>query len=294
MVATTLRPAVFHNSNSGAQQGLTRQRAGRYAASVCGLATVLLFPQPWVRASLSGVGEVTLSGLELARADAARRVDAAMIVPVPGGSMAPRPGTGASAPILGAGAASGAGSITAGGGLVLPTRVPTVAAGTQGGAQVGGQVGTQPAVATAAQPAPAVSPTAVPATGRATGLPAEAVGETAPPSLPQFSLYLLFAAALGLAIFPLVWERQHTARDRRFAVLWTLVVSYGGALWTASMLRTVLAATVGNTLIGPGVGGTLGAEPALWAMCIAFLLGAASLTAAWTAHGAAPTPWTAH
>jgi hypothetical protein len=280
---------------------LTRNRAGRYVAAVCGVVAVLLFPQPWVRASLHGIGEVTLSGLQLARHEAATRVDAVQFGP------ASRPATSAGTPgtagTAGAGSSAGAGSggltlptrvptVAAGsGGLTLPTRVPTVAAGT-----VPGSVPAQNPAGSAAGGAGAAGgltlPTRVPtvAPGQAAQpaphqpAPATASSGTepaAPVTLPQFSLYFLLAAAAGLAIFPLVWERQVTERDRRFGTLWTLVVSYGGALWSGSILYTVLTAPPGNALVGPGVGGTTGAEPALWLLCIAFVLGALSLTGAW-------------
>src|SRR5688572_18769269 len=260
-------------------QRLTWNHAGRYAAALCGVAAVALFFQPWVTASLDGVGVRSLSGLQLARNQAQSLVDAAVF----GG------GTGGQTDAAASG--SGTTSAAASGGLVLPTRVPTVVPGGQPGQVPAGQAQS----AAAASAGGLVLPTRVPtvAPGRsAPVLPAAqapsqdtaatpAVAPAEPETLPQFALHFLLAAALGLAIFPVVWERQRTSRDRRFGLLWTVVVSYGGALWAASLLRTVVTAPPGNVLIGPGVGGVTGATPALWGMTAAFTLGALCLTIAW-------------
>jgi hypothetical protein len=173
-----------------------------------------------------------------------------------------QPGAVPAVPVSAQNAPSAASAASAGG-LTLPTRVPTVAAG---------------------QPAP-VLPTAAPAASPA--LAAE------PETLPQFALYFLLAAAMGLAIFPVVWDRQTTPRDRRFGVVWALVVSYGGAVWAASLLKTVLGAPVDNAVIGPGVGGVSGVMPALWELAAAFALGAAALTVAWLPNRAGSARTTA-
>ena len=277
-------------------QRLTWSHAGRYAAALCGVAATLFFFQPWVTASLDGVGARSLSGLQLARNEAQSLVDAAVFGGGTGGQ------TGATA--SGSGTTSAAGS----GGLVLPTRVPTVVPGGQPGQVPAGQAqSAQPAqppepalsgsqaAQSAASSGGLVLPTRVPTVAPGQSAPvlpaAQAPSQDAPATpaaapaqpetLPQFALYFLLAAALGLTIFPIVWERQQTSRDRRFGLLWTLVVSYGGALWAASILRAVVTAPPGNVLIGPGVGGVTGATPALWAMTAAFALGAICLTIAW-------------
>src|SRR5688572_21007733 len=259
-------------------QRLTWSHAGRYAAALCGVAATLLFFQPWVTATLDGVGMRSLSGLQLARNEAQSLVDAAVFG-----------GTGGQTDAAASG--SGTTSAAASGGLVLPTRVPTVVPGGQPGQVPAGQAQSAAAVSAGGLMLPTRVPTVAP--GRsAPALPAAqapsqdaavtlAAAPAEPETLPQFALYFLLAAALGLAIFPVVWERQRTSRDRRFGLLWTVVVSYGGALWAASLLRTVVTAPPGNVLIGPGVGGVTGATPALWGMTAAFTLGALCLTIAW-------------
>src|SRR5688572_21028631 len=108
-------------------QRLTWNHAGRYAAALCGVAAVALFFQPWVTASLDGVGVRSLSGLQLARNQAQSLVDAAVF----GG------GTGGQTDAAASG--SGTTSAAASGGLVLPTRVPTVVPGGQPGQVPAGQ-----------------------------------------------------------------------------------------------------------------------------------------------------------
>ncbi|HET7767845.1 MAG TPA: hypothetical protein VFN74_03655, partial [Chloroflexota bacterium] len=228
-----------------------------------------------------GVGARSLSGLQLARNEAQTLVDAAVFGAGPRGSAS------------GAAASGGAS-----GGLVLPTRVPTVVAGSQPGQVPSGQSAQTAPSSQAAQSAasagglvlPTRVPTVVPGQAApvlpAAQAPAQDTAPTSaapaePETLPKFALYFLMAAALGLAVFPVVWERQQNERDRRFGLLWTLVVSYGGALWTGSILRAVLTAPPDNVLIGPGVGGVTGATPALWGLTLAFALGALCLTIAW-------------
>src|SRR5688572_739802 len=104
---------------SAAGLALTRHQLLRYAAALCGLVALVLFYQPWVGVSLNAAGDTSLSGIELARGDASRRVNEAVF----GGRTT--------------GATSGA-AITGAGGIVLPTRIPTVAPGGSSGASTGG------------------------------------------------------------------------------------------------------------------------------------------------------------
>ena len=129
---------------AGAGFALSPNRLGRYLAAAGGLLALVLFYLPWVAASLPGIGEVSLSGAELARGAAITRVNEAAV------NASRNPGAGG-APAAGAPATGATGG---GGGLTLPTRVPTVAAGS---APV---TGAAPAAApTAAAPAaPAAAP----------------------------------------------------------------------------------------------------------------------------------------
>src|SRR5688572_26914692 len=72
----------------------TTGHVARYAASLCGVAAVVLFFQPWVDVSLTGIGPAQLSGLQLVRADAQKQVDAALFAPSSQGAAS---GMGASA-----------------------------------------------------------------------------------------------------------------------------------------------------------------------------------------------------
>src|SRR5439155_9224672 len=91
---------------------LDRNHLGRYLAALFGVVALVCFYQPWVSATLPAIGESTLTGLDLARGAASERVDQAAF------------GRGAAA-----GTANDARSGVASGGLTLPTRVPTFAAG---------------------------------------------------------------------------------------------------------------------------------------------------------------------
>src|SRR5690242_12479999 len=116
-----------------------RNQLGRYVASLFGLIALICFYQPWVSASLPSVGDAALTGMDLARGEAARRVDEATF----GKSV--RPGaSGAAGATVAPGSAIGGlvlptriatvvpGAVV--GGLTVPTRVPTVAANTGGAA----------------------------------------------------------------------------------------------------------------------------------------------------------------
>jgi hypothetical protein len=242
-----------------------RNRVARHVAAGCGAAAFLLFFQPWVSASLPALGVERLTGLQLARGEAAERVDRAQF--------SSPPGTGAAAP-----AAAGSAGLTlptriptvapggvASGGLVLPTRIPTV--------QPGATQAPSAAQAGTGQLAGGAAAGSVLEAGRAAPRPAE------PERLPRMSLYLLPAAALALAVFALVWDRLPEARDRRFGVLWTILVSFGGSAVTGWLLFKTAAAPPGNDLLDPGT--VTAAEWALWALLVAFLTGAAAVTAAW-------------
>ncbi|HEX2186785.1 MAG TPA: hypothetical protein VHN78_14905, partial [Chloroflexota bacterium] len=125
-------------------RSLDRVDAGRYLAALAGVVALLCFYAPWVAASLPGAGEGVLSGAELAGGAAAQRAGSSA------GDAAARPGAGAASgglvlptrqpTVTPAGQAAGAGGAQAGaaGGLVLPTRLPTVAPsdGAGGGAAV--------------------------------------------------------------------------------------------------------------------------------------------------------------
>lgn len=93
--------------------------ATRVVAVVGGVLGLGLFYQPWVEGKIPGISApVALTGLDIAAGRAREMADAASIPP-------PRAGT---APVSGGAAAPPASS----GNLVLPTRVPTFAPGSQG------------------------------------------------------------------------------------------------------------------------------------------------------------------
>src|SRR5438093_1350295 len=93
---------------------LDRNQLGRYVAAVLGVIAFACFYQPWVSASLPAAGESELTGIDLARGEAAKRVDAATFGKRGSPGATPAPGA----------------AIGGAGGLVLPTRVPTFAPGT--------------------------------------------------------------------------------------------------------------------------------------------------------------------
>ncbi|HEX2036513.1 MAG TPA: hypothetical protein VHS99_20200 [Chloroflexota bacterium] len=261
-------------------RSLDRVDAGRYLAALAGVVALLCFYAPWVAASLPGAGEGVLSGAELAGGAAAQRAGSSA------GDAAARPGpaTGAASgglvlptrqpTVTPAGQAAGAGGAQAGaaGGLVLPTRLPTVAPsdGAGGGA----------AVATSAAATAVAVQTARPA-GPA---PLEAA-PAGPAALPTLILYAVPLAGAGLAILAAIWGRFTERRDRLYGQLWTLLLSAGGALGAGSLLYQVLSAPQPNDLLAPGE--VRGAQWGLWGTLVAFTVAALSLVAAWTAPRAA-------
>ncbi len=272
---------------------LTRNHVLRYVAALCGLVVVIAFYFPWVRANLTAIGEVPLAGVDLARGDASDKVDIAVFGKSGAGNTFGSSSTsGASGATGAATAASAAGAANAAsaaglGGLVLPTRQPTAAAGALGASQIQG----------ALQSGSAGSPTAVVATATPLsnaslpgGAPAVAAASTPEPpkpdTLPQVSLYLVPLMGLGIFGFSLIWHRLTDARDRRNGKAWTLILSLGGSLWIGSLLYKILTAPAANSLIGSGVGGVKAAEPALWVTFFGFLLAAVCLVLAWLS----PTP----
>lgn len=287
----------------------SRNQILRYIAAVAGLLALVSFYVPWVRADLTSIGSTSLTGLELARGDAASRVDVAVFgvsarAVGAAGTPAAGAGSGASA---GAGSAAGAGSL---GGLTLPTRQPTSAAGSQGASQVIGGLTLptrQPTAAAASAgasqllSAPPAAAQGSPTVGIATatpivnaalsgGVPIEAAvlapEPPAPETLPKVSLYLVPFLGLGIVGFSLIWHRLTDVRDRRAGKAWTLILSVGGAAWVGYVLARVLTAPVGNSLIAPGLGGVTGAEPGLWLAFAGFLVAAVCLILAWLS----PTP----
>jgi hypothetical protein len=301
-----------HSMQQGQRLALTRNHIARYIAAACGVVAMLLFYQPWVSAKLPNIGDEALTGLSLARGEAADRVDQASFAALQPGTV---PGASGASGASGAasGAAAGAGGLTlptrvptvaagagaSSGGLTLPTRVPTVApatggAGSGAASSAGGlTLPTRiPTVAPGAQPAPATgqSTSGQLAGGGAAGTVLEAgraiAREAEPDRLPQFPLYLVPLAGLGLAAFAVIWDRLREPRDRFFGKLWTILLSFGGALGTGWMLYKAATAAPGNDLIGPGE--VTGPEWALWAIFLSFLLGAISIAIAWLSP--APPP----
>ena len=292
---------------------LSRNHVLRYVAALAGLLALVGFYQPWVRANLSGIGAVPLSGVELARGDASDRVDRALFGgasgAVPSGAP-PAAGSASSAGTSGAAGLSGSGGLvlptrqptaSAGsqsssqviGGLTLPTRVPTAAAGSAGASQVvGGALTGAPAQTTS------VAATATPIINAALsgGAPVAAAApppEPPPPdTLPKVSLYAVPLMALGIIAFSIVWDRLSDPRDRRNGKAWTMILSLGGAAWLGAILLKVLRAPSDNVLIGPGVGGVSAAEPGLWLAFAGFLVAAVCLILAWLSPSPpAPDPY---
>jgi hypothetical protein len=275
----------------------SRHQLLRYAAALCGVMALILFYQPWLDASLNVAGDAALNGMELARGDASHRVNTAIFggrgtTVAPGAAGAVSPGgvtlptriptiaAGGGASSSGFGSTSGATGATTGaaaqpttaplsvpGGVVIPTRVPTVAPG--GGSGFGttaGAAAQQTPLATAVGAAAAARPAAAP---------------PAPTVLPTFWFYAIPLAALGLATMPVVWDRFTDQRDRRYGRIWTLLLSYGGALFLGYVLWRVASAPATNALLGQGVGSVRSALPALWGSFAAFLMAAVCLTIVW-------------
>jgi hypothetical protein len=265
---------------------LDRNQLGRYLAALFGAVALVCFYQPWVAGTLPVVGESTLTGLDLAKGEASERVDQAAF-----GKSATSPG----APTTVSGAASGGltlptrvPTVAAGtgtlGGLTLPTRVPTVAAGGSTGFSAGAAATAASASGTSGGPAPSTPvPTVAPA--------AASTAPDVPEHLPQVLLYGVPLAAAGIATFSLIWDRLQDPRDRLYGKWWTVLLSCGGALGVGYVLFKVSTAPGGNDLLAPGA--VKSALWGLWGAFIAFLLSALSLAAAWTARGrprAAQTP----
>jgi hypothetical protein len=303
---------------TGVGFALSPNRLGRYLAAAGGLLALVLFYLPWVAASLPGIGEVSLSGVEMARGAAITRVNQAAVDASrnPGAGGAPAAG----APATGASGASGgltlptrvptvaSGASGAGGGLTLPTRVPTVAAGSApatGAAPAASGAGAAGAAGGPALPTrvPTVAPGGAPAGfGSSAGVAQAQPGASAPAPaapapaprpaapvpdvLPQFLLYLVPLAGLGIFAFSLIWERLVDRRDRFAGRLWTLLLAYGGLLLTGYVLYKAAIAQPGNVLLGAGA--VVGPAPALWGVFLAFLFSAACLTVAWLSP--APLP----
>ncbi|MBI3972615.1 MAG: hypothetical protein HY332_15160 [Chloroflexi bacterium] len=283
----------------------------RLGAAVFGLIALICFYQPWVEASLPNVGDSVLTGLELARGEAAERVDAAS-APVagvrPGSS--PRPGTasggGASSgglvlptriPTVAPGAAapggltlptriptvapsSGAGAASARG-LTLPTRISTVAPGGAAGASEGQGISTGAVIATQAAATRIAFQTAEAGQTSSGSRAGQAfVEEKKPEALPTLSLYAVPLAAAGLAIFAAIWGRLSDPKDRRYGKFWTVILSVGGAAGVGYVLYKVAGAPAPNNLLDPGdVKAPLWG---LWGTFLAFLLASVSLAIAWT------------
>jgi hypothetical protein len=154
--------------------------------------------------------------------------------------------------------------------LALPTRIPTVTPLPSG--QLSGGTGGQLAGGGAAN--------VVLEIGR------QVAREKEPDRLPQFQLFLVPLAALGLIAFPVVWERLYESRDRFFGKVWTLLLAYGGVLGVGYVLFMVSTAVAANDLLAPGE--VKAAEWPLWGAFFAFLAAAVSITIAWLSP--APPP----
>jgi hypothetical protein len=283
---------------------LDRNQLGRYVAAVLAVVAFVCFYQPWVAASLPRAGQGDLTGMDLARGEAARRVDAATFgnrggtgaTPVPGAAIAGAgglvlptriptfaPGTGGlgqsasvATPVPPIAPGSAAPAAGAAGDLTLPTRVPTVAPA--GAAGSGGAVPAGVAIATSAAATAQAAGTA-----RAGGnAAAVTTADEQRDELPQMPLYGVPLAAAGLAIFAVIWDRLSEPRDRLFGKLWTIVLSAGGTLGVGYVLFKVATAPSNNNLLAPGA--VTGAQWGLWAAFFAFLLSALSLAIAWTAR----------
>ncbi len=247
-----------------------RTRPGRFLAAGFGLLALLCFYQPWVSGTLPGVGERTLSGAGLARGEARRLVDAAAYA---------RGGTGAQGTALT-------------GGLVLPTRIPTVG---PGGAATRAPATSQPAgnenagqALPTRQPSGVAIATAAAATavavqtaqaGGTRESPAPAAVSAAADRLPAGILYAFPLAAAGLAIFALLWGHLREPRDQLFGRWWTVLLAAGGTAGTGWLLLKILTAPHPNDLLGPGE--VHQAQWGLWVTFIAFLLSTTSISYAW-------------
>lgn len=250
---------------------VTRTQLGRYVAALAGLLAFLFYYQPWVAASLPGHGESELRGVDLARGEAARRVEAA------GGGAA---ASGLILPTRIATVAPGIGSRA--GALPMPTRIPTVA-----GAPVSGDA--SGIVLPTRQPSGAVIATQAAATAiavrtaQASGVRATpaAAAAAAPRSerLPGLVLYGVPLAAAGIVIFSITWGRLNEPRDRLYAQLWTSMLAVSGVLGVGYVLLKVATALRPNNLLAPGeVHAPLWG---LWSAFAAFVVSLAALAAAW-------------
>jgi hypothetical protein len=307
--------------------GIGLNRIGRYLAAVAGVMVIVLFYQPWVDASIVGVGEDTLTGVQLAQGQASLRMSRAALaasrsgagpqanVAAAAGAAAsgltmptriPTVASGAGAggltlptriPTVASGTSAGApvgatGGSGSAGGLTLPTRIPTVASGTSAGASAGASSGTSAGASSGFGSTGAVTqatPLAAPS-GATSGARPEAPPALppAPDTLPQTFLFLVPLAGLGIVAFSMVWDRLTEGRDRSYGKAWTLILSFGGTLWMGNIVYKVVNAPADNSLIGAGVGSVQGAQLALWGVFAAFLVSAICLTIAWLSP--APPP----
>lgn len=277
--------------------------ATRALAIVGGVIGLALFYQPWVSGNVSNVGPVSISGLGLAQEIAREMSDAASISPVT------RPGAAPAAP----------GQAVAVGGLVLPTRIPTVAPGASGAGAAGAAAPAVsglvlptriPTAVPAAPVAPAaggdlVLPTRQPAgvviatqaaataqaaqtaqAGVPLGVAAQSSGVRPgsiaddPPQLPALTLYSVPFAGAGIAIFGAIYGWMGDPKDRRNARLWTVLFAVIGALATANVSFVVATAPKANVLLGAGE--ATGVLWALWASIAAFTVAGISFFATWT------------
>jgi hypothetical protein len=269
---------------------LERRQLARYAGACCALVALVCFYQPWVSASLPNGGESVLTGIELARGEAGRRAGEAGarsgLAGTRGLALPTRMPTAAAGsltlptPVAGT-APGGAGA----GSLTLPTRIPTVAPGAPA---AGAGADQSDLTLPTRQPAGAAIATQAAATAQAiqtaqagasiTGAGA-AIIEERPDQLPQTLLYGVPLAAIGIAVFSLLWGHLREARDRLFCQLWTILLSTGGAAGAGYVLAKVATAPRPNDLLGPGE--VRGAQWGLWATLVAFLLAALCLAVAW-------------
>lgn len=281
---------------------ITRNLVGRIIAAVCGVLVIALFYQPWLTARLAGIGDVPFTGSDLTHADTQLRVDLAL-----------RAARAQAAPVAGASGAIPAArpaAPAASGGLTLPTRIPTVVAGgvapvapaASGGLSLPTRIPTVVPGAAAPAAAPAASggltlPTRIPtvAPGSAASQPQGAPASTGfgngpqigvqvksvqPDRFPTTLLSIMPWVGLALAAFSLVWDRLTDRRDRLFGIWWTVLLAFGGAIWTGILLAKAVQAPIGNDLLGPGE--ILAANWGLWAIFLAFLIASVALAVAWT------------
>lgn len=261
--------------------------ATRVVAMVGGVLGLGLFYQPWVEGKVPGIpAPVALTGFDLAAGRSREMADAASIPP-------PRAGA---APVAGGAAAAPASS----GNLVMPTRVPTFAPGSQGSSlSAPGQATPTPATAPAASggltlptrvptfapgaqgnslsmpvpgsPTPGGAATRAPSAPAAgapaggSGLAAAAQATTSgdkpePAQLPKLTLYAVPVAGFGVAAFTATFGLLRDPRDRRFAKWWTVLFGIIGAWAAGTVVSTVGGAEATNDLLAPGQ-----ATSVLWA-----------------------------